>query len=177
MLLYAGNPCFPWEKPKSGTRKSEWVTGVGCPWPLLSRGLRSSSAPAILRKGPVVNLSKLAFRATGVAFVVIWLSNLAMTSLRFSSDEDLWDAAFQAKLEKSGEASLKSCRSQSVRESLRKRAEELDARTSGTRSGGDSIGKLHGRRMGNCTRSSKCSSPWAKGRPIQASKQGWSSGT
>jgi hypothetical protein len=69
----------------------------------------------ILSEGRFVNVSKFAFRGTGAAFVAVWLANLAMTSLEFSSIEDLRDAAFEAKVVKRAEEGLRRCRSQSVR--------------------------------------------------------------
>ena len=71
-------------------------------------------------EGQVVNLSKLAFRTAGAAFVAVWLSTLAMTSLDFSSVEDLRDAAFEAHEEEL----VKNCRSHM----MRKRSEEQHAR-------------------------------------------------
>ncbi len=70
----------------------------------------------------VVNLSKFAFRAAGVAFVAVWLFNLATMSLQFSSCEDLNDAAFQAEMEKRDVEWRKRPRDPSVLESQRSRA-------------------------------------------------------
>jgi hypothetical protein len=136
--------------------------------PSLSRACCSGSPRAHYSwEGQVVNISRFAFRGTGAAFVAVWLANLAMTSLEFSSIEDLRDAAFEAKVIKHAAEGLGRCRSQSVRTEVTTSDGAISAQTDGR-----STGKPHGRRTGNCTRISKCSNPCAKGRPIQASKPG-----